>query len=252
MKESVRVVKFVLFSISAGVIEIAAFALLNELLRLPYWLSYMAALVLSVLWNFTLNRSFTFRSTANVPIAMVKTAAYYAVFIPLTAWLEHLLTVRLGWNEYLVTGINMLLNFSTEFLYQRFFVFGSTVDTKTSGKDGGQTEPDRRRISPLYPPIKFLVRLFSPKLEIVGAENLPAEPAIIVGNHAQMYGPIASELYLPGVHDTWCAGAMMHLKEVPAYAYQDFWSYKPRYIRWFYRLLSYLIAPLSVCVFNSL
>ena len=128
MKEFVRVVKFTLFSISAGLIEMGAFALLNELLHLPYWLSYLIALVLSVLWNFTLNRKFTFKSAANVPVAMLKVACYYAVFTPLSTLLEHWLT-GLGWNEYLVTAINMLLNFTTEFLYQRFFVFGKSIDT---------------------------------------------------------------------------------------------------------------------------
>ena len=135
MKEFKRVVKFTLFSISAGLIEMGVFALLNELLHLPYWVSYFIALVLSVLWNFTLNRKFTFQSAANVPVAMMKVAAYYVVFTPLSSWLEHYLTMSLGWNEYLVTGINMALNFATEFLYQRFFVFGKTIDTKKTGKD---------------------------------------------------------------------------------------------------------------------
>ena len=128
-KEFLRMVKFTLFSISAGLIEIVSFALLNELLHLPYWLSYLIALVLSVLWNFTLNRKFTFQSAANVPIAMLKVAAYYAVFTPLSTWLEHQLAGNLGWNEYLVTGINMALNFVTEFLYQRFFVYRNSIDT---------------------------------------------------------------------------------------------------------------------------
>ena len=108
-----------------------------------------------------------------------------------------------------------------------------------------------KKVSPLYRVIKALVQLFYPKMEVVGTENLPDEPAIIVGNHTQMNGPIACELYFPGDRHIWCAGQMMHLKEVPAYAYQDFWSNKPKYIRWFYKLLSYIIAPLSVCVFNN-
>lgn len=134
MKELLRVVKFTLFSISAGLIEMGAFALLNELLHLPYWLSYLAALVLSVLWNFTLNRKFTFHSAVNVPVAMLKVACYYAVFTPLSTWLEHYLAGVLGWNEYLVTAINMALNFVTEFLYQRFFVFGKSIDTKPANQ----------------------------------------------------------------------------------------------------------------------
>ena len=142
-KEAVRAAIFVLFSISAGLIEIGAFALLNELLHLPYWLSYMIALVLSVLWNFTLNRKFTFQSAANVPVAMLKVAAYYAVFTPLTSWLEHVYTTQWGWNEYLATGVNMVFNLVTEFLYQRFFVFGRTLDTKpVGGKD--KESPDTR------------------------------------------------------------------------------------------------------------
>ena len=103
----------------------------------------------------------------------------------------------------------------------------------------------------LYKVIKTLVRVFYPKMEVVGEENLPDEPVIVVGNHTQMNGPIACELYFPGKRYIWCAGQMMHLKEVPEYAFQDFWSQKPKWSLWFYKLLSYLIAPLSVCVFNN-
>ena len=106
-----------------------SFSLLNELLHLPYWMSYLIALVLSVLWNFTLNRKFTFKSAANVPVAMLKVACYYAVFTPLSTLLEHQLAGNLGWNEYLVTAINMILNFVTEFLFQRFVVYRNSVDT---------------------------------------------------------------------------------------------------------------------------
>ena len=128
MKEFWRVVKFTLFSLSAGIIQIGAFTLLNELAGFEYWVSYLIALVLSVIWNFTFNRKFTFHSAANVPIAMLKVAAFYLVFTPLSTWLEAALT-GMGWNEYLVTVINMLLNFVLEFFYQRFVVFGKSIDT---------------------------------------------------------------------------------------------------------------------------
>lgn len=103
----------------------------------------------------------------------------------------------------------------------------------------------------IYKVIRWLVWCFYPKMEVVGQENLPDEPALVVGNHAQMHGPVACELYFPGDRRIWCAGEMMHLKEVPDYAYQDFWSQKRKSVRWFYRLLSYMIAPISVCVFNN-
>lgn len=103
----------------------------------------------------------------------------------------------------------------------------------------------------VYTVIRALVELFYPKPEIVGEENLPEEPCILVGNHAQMNGPIIAELYLPGEPVTWCVSQMMNLKEVPAYAYRDFWSEKPALIRPLYRLLSFIIAPLADCLFNA-
>ena len=113
------------------------------------------------------------------------------------------------------------------------------------------TETHNPKSSLLYRAIRRIVWLFYPKLEVIGAENLPPEPALIVGNHAQMDGPISCQLYFPRKQYTWCAGEMMHLKDVPKYAFSDFWAQKPKCILWFYRLLSYVIAPLSVCVFNN-
>lgn len=129
MKEFWRFLKFAFFSVSAGLVEMGSFALLNEFTDMPYWPCYLIALVLSVVWNFTLNRKFTFKSTANYSKAMLMVFAYYLVFTPLSTLLGHWLADGLGWNEYLVTGINMLLNFSTEFLYQRYVVFGKSIDT---------------------------------------------------------------------------------------------------------------------------
>ena len=133
-KEVWRAVKFTLFSASAGLIEMGSFALLTALTSWSYWPRYLIALVLSVLWNFTLNRRFTFKSASNVPVAMLKVAAYYAVFTPLSTWLGSFLADTLGWNDFLVTALNMLLNFVTEFLYQRSFVFGKTIDTNDLAK----------------------------------------------------------------------------------------------------------------------
>lgn len=132
-KEFFRAVKFTLFSISAGIIEIVAFSLLTELTPLPYWPCYLTALVLSVLWNFTFNRRYTFQSAGNVPKAMVLVALFYCVFTPLSTWGGNALT-NLGWNEYLVTALNMVVNFVTEFLYDRFVVFRDSVDTNAVAK----------------------------------------------------------------------------------------------------------------------
>ena len=106
-----------------------SFALLTENTNLDYWPRYLIALVLSVLWNFTLNRKFTFQSSNNIPIAMLKVLFFYLIFTPFSTWLGQYL-VDLGLNGYLVTGINMILNFILEFLYQRFYVFRDSIDTK--------------------------------------------------------------------------------------------------------------------------
>ncbi len=129
-KELLRTVKFVLFSISAGVIQIASFTLMEEILHLEHWLSYLISLVLSVLWNFTLNRKFTFCSASNVPVAMLKVALFYLVFTPLSTWWTAVLTKEpLVWNEYLVLALTMIVNFVTEYLFDRFIVFGKSIDT---------------------------------------------------------------------------------------------------------------------------
>ena len=133
-RELIRTVKFVLFSISAGVIQILSFTLLNELMTWPYWPSYLISITLSVLWNFTLNRRFTFKSANNVPIAMAQTAAFYVVFTPLSTLLGNYLVENLLWNEYLVTVINMLSNFVLEYLFQRFVVFRNSLDTNDLAK----------------------------------------------------------------------------------------------------------------------
>ena len=127
-KELIRSLKFVAFSASAGVIQVASFTLMEELLHWTHWVAYLISLVLSVLWNFTLNRKFTFYSAGNVPVAMLKVAVFYAVFTPVTTFGGEAL-IRLGWNGNLVQIGTMILNLVTEYLYQRFVVFRSSIDT---------------------------------------------------------------------------------------------------------------------------
>ena len=128
-KEIFRTIKFTLCSVSATVIQMGSFTLLNELLELKYWISYLISLILSVLWNFTLNRKFTFQSAGNIPIAMLKTVLFYVVFTPLSTWWTKVFTEDLLVNAYIVEIATMLINFVSEYLYQRFFVFGKTIDT---------------------------------------------------------------------------------------------------------------------------
>ena len=110
---------------------------------------------------------------------------------------------------------------------------------------------DDKKTTWIYRVIRWLVLLFYPKTRILGTENLPEEPAVIVGNHSQMNGPIVGELYFPGRHYVWCAGEMMNRDEVADYAFTDFWSFKPRWQQPLFRLLAKLITPLAVCIFNN-
>lgn len=132
-----RSLKFLLFSISAGIIQVASFTLLNELLHLNYWISYLVSLILSVVWNFTLNRKYTFQSAANVPVAMLKVAGFYLVFTPLSTWWTAVLTeptYGIVWNEYVVLIGTMLINFVSEYIFQRFVVFGKSIDSARKEK----------------------------------------------------------------------------------------------------------------------
>lgn len=129
-KELLRTLKFTLVAASAGVIQFGSFALMEELLHWEHWVSYLVSLILSVIWNFTLNRKYTFHSANNVPIAMLKVAGFYAVFTPLSTWWMAVLTgPGFGWNEYLMEIVTMLINFVTEYLFDRFVVFGKSIDT---------------------------------------------------------------------------------------------------------------------------
>ncbi|MBE5892328.1 MAG: hypothetical protein E7286_03005 [Lachnospiraceae bacterium] len=112
-------------------------------------------------------------------------------------------------------------------------------------------ESNNKISSVLFKIIRKLVRLFYGRMEVIGTENLPSDNTIFVGNHTQMNGPIAGELFMPENCFTWCAGQMMHAKEVPEYAFDDFWSQKPMWTHTFYRCLAHVITPLSVCIFNN-
>ena len=139
-KENIeQVVKFFIFSTSAGIIQTIAFSLMTEFTDWVYWPRYLIALILSVLWNFTLNREFTFKSANNVPLAMMKVALFYVVFTPLTTWGGNALSLR-GVNEYLILFGTMGLNLTSEFLYDRFFVFKDSINTnkRAQKKQGGK------------------------------------------------------------------------------------------------------------------
>ena len=132
-EEIARIVKYVLFSVSAGLIQSLTFTLLHEIVKWPYWPCYLTALVLSVLWNFTLNREFTFKSAANIPRAMLLVALYYSVFTPLSTLWGTALT-NAGWNAYIVLFGTMLINLTTEFLFWRLVVYRGSINTNARAK----------------------------------------------------------------------------------------------------------------------
>ncbi len=128
-----RALKFLLFSASAGIVQAVSFTLLNEVAHMVYWPAYLIALTLSVLWNFTLNRRFTFKSAANIPVAMLKVIGYYCVFTPLSTWWGDALT-NIGWNEYVVLFGTMVVNLVTEYLFCTFIVYKGQMDNNKQAK----------------------------------------------------------------------------------------------------------------------
>ena len=243
-KEIVRALKFTIISISAGIIQIATFALFNDVLSMDYWASYITSLLLSILWNFTINRKITFKSSSNIVKSMILILLFYVVFTPVSTILGDL-AVKNNINEYIVLAITMVSNFVLEFLYTRYIVYRNSCDTNTDKNN----KTDKPKL--LFRIFSFLVKTFYKKMKNNHIENIPDEPSLIISNHAKTNGPIAYQLYFPYKKRIWCIGQMMNIKEVPSYSYQDFWSEKPKCIKWLYKILSYLIAPLASYIFKE-
>ena len=127
-KELIRSIKFALFSVSAGIIQVLLFTLLNEFLHLDYWVSYITSLVASIVWNFTFNRRLTFKSSSNVKISMLLVFAFYLVFTPVSTVLGSLAEGN-GVNEYIVLGATMVSNLVLEYIYTRYVVYRNSCDT---------------------------------------------------------------------------------------------------------------------------
>ena len=143
--EALQALKFTLFSISAGIIQISTYTLFYEVFHWAPWLAYLVSLILSVLWNFTFNRKYTFRSDADLKKSMLLVALFYVVFTPLSTWWTAALTGENPFtgatasaeplvNNYIVQAGTMLINFVTEFLYQKFVVYRGSIDTNARAK----------------------------------------------------------------------------------------------------------------------
>ena len=132
-----QMLKFTLFSISAGIIQIATFTVFNEVFHWVYWPAYLTSLVLSIIWNFTFNRRYTFKSAANVPIAMLKLFGFYAVFTPLSTWAGHMAETA-GINDYIILATTMILNFVLEFLFCKLIVYRNQENTREVKNGGSQ------------------------------------------------------------------------------------------------------------------
>ena len=134
-KESMfQMLKFTLFSVSAGIIQVVSFAIFNEVFKWIYWPAYLAALTLSIIWNFTFNRRYTFKSAANVPIAMLKLFGFYAIFTPISTYLGHI-AEKSGINDYLILFVTMASNLILEFLFSKFVIYRNqenTLEKKTA------------------------------------------------------------------------------------------------------------------------
>lgn len=126
--------KFTLFSISAGIIQLGTFSLMEIFVK-DYWIAYLVSLVLSILWNFTLNRRYTFRSAANVPVAMAKVFGFYLVFTPVSTYLGNLAESH-GVNDFLILAITMISNFVLEFLFCKLIVYKGQENTLKTEKKG--------------------------------------------------------------------------------------------------------------------
>jgi putative flippase GtrA len=141
-----QVIKFTLFSISAGIIETLVFTVLDFATDWKYWPCYLIALTASVLWNFTLNREFTFKSANNIPKAMFLVFLFYCVFTPLSTWWGNALTEDAGWGNYPVLFLTMACNLVSEYLYDRFVVYRNSMNTnKRAAREMEKAEKEKDR-----------------------------------------------------------------------------------------------------------
>lgn len=239
-KELIRTIKFTLFSISAGVIQILLFTILNELFHIDYWISYITSLTISILWNFTINRKVTFKASNNIKLSMLLIFLFYLIFTPISTILG-VLAENHGINEYIILAITMIANFVLEYLYSRYIVYKNCCDTAEKNESK----------SFIYKFLRLWVNIFYKKREFIGLENLEDEPSLIIGNHAQIHGPLIAETQFPKKRKTWCIGNVLTTKEFIEHAKIDFWGQKPKCIRWFFYILAYIIAPIGANVFNS-
>lgn len=239
LREFFRALKFTLVSISAGIIQIGTFTLLFELAQLEYLVSYIISLLLSVLWNFTINRKITFKAANNVTAAMLLVLAFYAVFAPVSMYLGDL-AVHNGSNAYLVETITMVCNLVLEFIYTRLVVYRKSCDTAVKVK-----KPLGFRI------LEKVVKLFFGKTEFMDIDKIPNEPCFIIANHSQLYSPIACQLDFPTKKVIWATGEVTNTKDFPKYAQTVFWGSKPKWTKWFYKIISYLLAPIFAYVTSN-
>ncbi len=163
--EFIRSLKFLLFSCTAGIIQIGISTLLMEVAKLSYWPSYLIGLVLSVVYNFTINRKYTFKSANNIPLAMTLVFCYYLVFTPLSTLWGDALTDRAGWNEYIVLAGTMVINFVTEFLFTRFVVYRNSVDSATKVFVQFKGKPTKYKLKSLRNKAVNISKNFNKKLK---------------------------------------------------------------------------------------
>ena len=136
----IQTIKFALFSGSAGIIQLSTFSILETVVHLDYWPSYLTSLILSILWNFTFNRKFTFNSATNIPIAMLKVAGFYCVFTPVSTWLGDMFVKTYGVNDFIVLAVTMITNLVTEYLFCRFVVYRNSMNTNDLAKKEQEKE----------------------------------------------------------------------------------------------------------------
>ena len=166
---------------------------------------------------------------------------FYAIFTPLSTVLGELAENN-NVNEYIILAITMVSNFILEYLYTRFIVYRNSCDTTYNNKTNK---------SLVYRLLKFFINVFYRKRTFFGLENLTNGPYIFIAYHAQIHGPLIAEVQFPLKRKTWCIGNVLTTKEFIEHAKTDFWGQKPKWIRWFFYLLAYIIAPIGSNVFNN-
>lgn len=242
-KGLIRILKYLLIFVCASSISYGMYCLSFNVFKFGFKFSRIFFIIFFVLLSYILNRLFVYKSYKRISNTILPLLVFEGLIIYLISILNK--KIFLEFDKYLRLSLILGIYIILDYIVSLLVVYRKSIDSRETDE-----KEKYYKQSLLFSILKFIVKTVFPKYEVNGIENMPNKPAIYISNHAQAHGPIAMQIYFPTTKSIWCIGEMMDMKSVPSYAYQDFWSLKPKRTKWIFKIISYLIAPLCEYIFR--